>query len=341
LRRPENFRDYPSSNSKRKLLYIVYGKWLCKPPRTISTFIWITEKAMSALQEKLENTITEYKLLRQGAGFGTTRHKDDLCAKSVAFIVYGLLSEIETMYSLLIRKGTSLPRVYNKIGRLVFTSSSGKILKDEDIVSKFSNSSIDKGQQISEIIRHLIQNENYIVYGKWLCKPRENKTEKCEPIEKLFSQDKLKKYQVQPPRKLYNEFNKTCKKCHEQRFISSFRLYTQRAVKKEETCKVEIFLHLEWNKHYKVFGSWKCPNCEKRWTSAHTWISLQKYIDDSKELKKDDYYMQKCSGKQCRNLNTSIITNFEPLKRSDFVDKNPHREDLCAKCIAGHWCVKG
>ncbi|CAH1758878.1 7360_t:CDS:10 [Entrophospora sp. SA101] len=33
----------------------------------------------------------------------------------------------------------------------------------------------------------------------------------------------------------------------------------------QESPTVEIICHLAWNKHYRVFGNWKCLNCEKKW----------------------------------------------------------------------------
>lgn len=93
---------------------------------------------------------------------------------------------------------------------------------------------------------------------------------------------------------------------------------------------------------YRVFGEWRCANkknCGKRWKSAYTWISLQKYKDNVQvsELDKEkDYYQQEC--KACDNkINKIMKYEHLELRSSDDVVK-PHRSDLCAKCQAGASC---
>ncbi|PKK63657.1 hypothetical protein RhiirC2_132155 [Rhizophagus irregularis] len=85
---------------------------------------------------------------------------------------------------------------------------------------------------------------------------------------------------------------------------------------------MEIIRHLVWKNKYRVFGNWKCSNCQKRWRSAYTWISLQKFIEKIKE---------ECGG-------DGIILSYEPLVKSE--DNIKHRWDLCAKCQNGEICLE-
>ncbi|GBC31087.2 hypothetical protein GLOIN_2v1879451 [Rhizophagus irregularis DAOM 181602=DAOM 197198] len=119
----------------------------------------------------------------------------------------------------------------------------------------------EEQQQIIEIIRHLVNNNNYIVHGYWL----------------FF-------------------FWKRCEKCNKDdgtrkmNLITSFRLQCP-SYNSKGNPTIEITRHLEWNNHYRVFGNWKCLNCQNRWSSAYTWVSLQKFIEQ-KHLVQGDFFMQ-------------------------------------------------
>ncbi|CAI2180046.1 12747_t:CDS:10 [Funneliformis geosporum] len=191
--------------------------------------------------------------------------------------------------------------------------------------------------EITDIIRHLVQNKNYIIYGSWLC--RRGELERCDEWQ---SQKPLKKYLTETPK--INDFKKqNCEKCRNN-LISSFRLYKQQSKKldvipNDKKPNIEIFVNLTWNNHYRVFGDWKCQNCSNRWRSAHTYISLQKFIEKTpgKRLSQDHFYMQQCR----RCFNTSLILNYNPIVPNLGIYDNdkPHIIGLCAKCMSGKYCV--
>ncbi len=112
-----------------------------------------------------------------------------------------------------------------------------------------------------------------------------------------------------------------------------------------------IFSHLVWGKYYRVFGNWSCENCKNKWSSAWTFVSLEKFKHETKsddlepddlepddlELEPDDYINQKC--KKCNSQETKII-KYDPLKRSEEsgFNRKAHEQDLCAKCKTGATC---
>ncbi|KAF0488843.1 hypothetical protein F8M41_022166 [Gigaspora margarita] len=164
-----------------------------------------------------------------------------------------------------------------------------------------------KKDNITEIVRCLIQKDNYILYGKWR-HPQSYKNRYTDDF-----------------------FTKRCDICEHVIRFKSFLIKFPNVPHKE----LEIICHLEWNNHYKVFGNWKCQLCRRMWKSALTWISLRKYIEQipGKQLKKEDYYMQECNN--C-NGSRSIIMNYEKLELS--TSRGPHKSHLCAKCKSGSLC---
>ncbi|RIA92909.1 hypothetical protein C1645_763841 [Glomus cerebriforme] len=202
---------------------------------------------------------------------------------------------------------------------------------------------------VTEIIRYLTtKGDNYEVYGYWYCRqwrckhsPKcENKSQceyknECHERQFPFTRELLEEY-LTNPEKLHNSFKRRCIECNKTNMISSFRLYTpsqENSIVKELT--VEIICHLEWNKHYRVFGSWKCSHCRKKWKSAYTWISLQKFIEQipGMHLNQDNYFMQEC--KRCEKCDEcdndkNIILSYEPLVQSK--DNKEHVMESCAKC---------
>ncbi|GBB84086.1 hypothetical protein RclHR1_10710005 [Rhizophagus clarus] len=192
----------------------------------------------------------------------------------------------------------------------------------------------EEQQQIIDIIRHLIENNYYIVYGHWSCEMKHEWQIQYTNILETF-----RKY-LKIPRIIYSFFWKRCEECNKtngtgkMNLISSFRLPCPSNNSNKDST-VEIIRHLEWNNHYRVFGNWKCLNCQNRWRSAYTWISLKKFVE-KKHLVQGDFYMQEC--KKCKlNYNDScIISNYKPLELSE--SEKPHIRDLCAKCQHGATC---
>ncbi|PKY48454.1 hypothetical protein RhiirA4_445348 [Rhizophagus irregularis] len=190
----------------------------------------------------------------------------------------------------------------------------------------------EEQQQIIEIIRHLINNNNYIVHGYWLC-------EKKHEWEIQYTNDILRKY-LEIPRMMYSFFWKRCEKCNKDdetrkmNLITSFRLQCP-SYNSKKVFTIEIIRHLEWNNHYRVFGNWKCLNCQNRWSSAYTWISLQKFIEQ-KHLVQGDFFMQNCKKCKKNNNDNCTISNYKPLELSD--SEKPHIRKLCAKCQHGATC---
>lgn len=126
--------------------------------------------------------------------------------------------------------------------------------------------------------------------------------------------------------------------------------------------KVNCFLNpnndIKYGRH---FGKWKCLNCENKWRSAYTWLSITfcfnnknicsdkiyqeesnldskkiKWVFSGSKLKDNDFLLQKC--KKCTNNNVKVISysNLEVVSHIDIV--KPHRSDLCSKCLKGHPC---
>ncbi|CAB4376234.1 unnamed protein product [Rhizophagus irregularis] len=243
-------------------------------------------------------------------------------------------------------------------------------------------------EQIIEIVRNLVNNKSYIVYGYWFChqwkcehkKPLQCiSREKCEYRNKLddlqllysgkckhksqcqsvmecrnkfkrkwqtenncklewrkrYDQELLKKSLevISERRTGWLEFFQACENNHEN-LISSFLLYTSENSNKPD---LEIIRHLVWNHYYRVFGNWKCSRCQKKWRSAYTWISLQKFITKAtgKQCLKGDYVMQKCKERTCGNY--GIISSYKPLVRSE---SGEHKRHLCEKCKRGYECFE-
>ncbi|CAG8681934.1 hypothetical protein GLOIN_2v1879451 [Rhizophagus irregularis DAOM 181602=DAOM 197198] len=109
----------------------------------------------------------------------------------------------------------------------------------------------------------------------------------------------------------------------------------EREEQQQKDPTIEITRHLEWNNHYRVFGNWKCLNCQNRWSSAYTWVSLQKFIEQ-KHLVQGDFFMQNCKKCKKNNNDNCTISNYKPLELSD--SEKPHIRKLCAKCQHGATC---
>jgi hypothetical protein len=117
------------------------------------------------------------------------------------------------------------------------------------------------------------------------------------------------------------------------------------------------------------FALWKCLICEKRWTSAYSWISTKFCLQNTKTikvkskskqdtsseelwfsgaalaLKNQDFLLEKCNdcdskGKANKGNNVKIV-RYKKLIRSNPEELeiiSPHRQDLCAKCLKGVPC---
>ncbi|CAG8716377.1 hypothetical protein GLOIN_2v327476 [Rhizophagus irregularis DAOM 181602=DAOM 197198] len=159
---------------------------------------------------------------------------------------------------------------------------------------------------------------------------------------KQYDQELFKQYLEEIPKRFYwlGLFIRICDEHGDDRgnLISSFLLYNPKNSNGKPD--MEIIRHLVWKNKYRVFGNWKCSNCQKRWRSAYTWISLQKFIEKipGKRLNRfnDDYIIQKCKKEECGG--DGIILSYEPLVKSE--DNIKHRCDLCAKCQNGEICLE-
>ncbi|CAG8702314.1 25083_t:CDS:2, partial [Racocetra persica] len=199
--------------------------------------------------------------------------------------------------------------------------------------------------------------------NKWQC---QNK------LTLSYNQDELKAClkKVHQPNQLYSLFTQQCNECGKKSLISSFLLYTR----PQKTLKSEIVCHLVWAKakgdvFYRVFGRWSCNENEDHvWDSSYTWVSLQKFVDNS------------LTGYQAQNFSTNIQRvnfrktqtatkkyNFQNaqngLRRNDYAmikchlcwksasivswkrivgskDAPLHDRELCEKCRSGNVCVQ-
>ncbi|RUS29631.1 hypothetical protein BC938DRAFT_480429, partial [Jimgerdemannia flammicorona] len=111
--------------------------------------------------------------------------------------------------------------------------------------------------------------------------------------------------------------------------------------------EVEVFDHLiftteEGDRFYRLYGRWICTKCKKGWTSAWTYVRLEKYearISPKKLKKERDYFTQQC--KNCPKGNSvGFLKEYKHLKKSneDKDEKRPHLKDLCEKCKQGYYC---
>ncbi|CAG8469101.1 10010_t:CDS:2 [Funneliformis mosseae] len=81
-------------------------------------------------------------------------------------------------------------------------------------------------EQITEIVNHLLQNDDYIVFGNWSCQwPNKCRNEKGWRI--LYLRESLETYLKLPPILQHKFFIKPCKECKNESLISSFFLYDQ------------------------------------------------------------------------------------------------------------------
>ncbi|CAG8642730.1 1737_t:CDS:2, partial [Acaulospora morrowiae] len=190
-----------------------------------------------------------------------------------------------------------------------------------------------KGQKIFEIVRNLVGRDEY-VYGYWQC-------HKCKfEWTELYNQPSLQKCLKQTQENLYTNFNKVCQDCRKNSFITSFRLHTHSlSVNSRIVPITEIIVHLQWEKYYRVFGEWECPECQREWQSAYTWISLQRFIKKipGHQLTPENYCMQACKNNQCKKDSKSNIIFYKPL---DMGEGSEHKRKLCAKCLSGDFCVE-
>ncbi|CAG8436836.1 16030_t:CDS:10 [Funneliformis caledonium] len=194
-----------------------------------------------------------------------------------------------------------------------------------------------------------------------------------------YPQKSLETFLKLPPRIQHAFFTKPCEKCKNRSLITSFFLYDQPPRHSNSVPTIEIICHLEWNNHYRVISEWKCEPFSHKWHSSYTWISLRKYLEQTPAVyfSPNDFYKQKCFAcknfckekncvkmrKKCnackdkrercfecrdkrRNYtgckkcdHDGIILNYEPLVRS-YLNGTSHKEDICAKCIAGVRCIQ-
>ncbi|CAG8512587.1 8653_t:CDS:2 [Ambispora leptoticha] len=179
-------------------------------------------------------------------------------------------------------------------------------------------------------------------FTEWLRKKwRQGKKTKYIEWQKGYTTNELENFLEKTSEEMTVFFDEPCKKCHDSETISSFRLYLPFTLTTNEKPDLEIIVHLVWKNFYRVFGYWKCSNCDKTWCSAYTWISLEKYIYqiEGKELEANrDFCSQEC--KRCKRYSESemegYITRYEPLEYSE--DGSVHKERLCAKCQSGSHC---
>ncbi|POG66966.1 hypothetical protein GLOIN_2v327476 [Rhizophagus irregularis DAOM 181602=DAOM 197198] len=215
-------------------------------------------------------------------------------------------------------------------------------------------------RQIIEIIRHLAYNNSYRVHGYWICHQWQcgHRPQQCLSVRQCENKHKYVYYwnecnhnQKCPNRtecrKKYNlrqwQRENFCQREWQKQddggnLISSFLLYNSE--NSNENPDMEIIRHLVWNDKYRVFGNWGCSSCRKRWRSAYTWISLQKYIEKTpgKRLNRfnDDYIIQKCKKEECGD--DGIILGYEHLVLSE--DGVEHKRHLCAKCLNNETCLE-
>ena len=117
--------------------------------------------------------------------------------------------------------------------------------------------------------------------------------------------------------------------------------------------------------YIRTFALWKCIQCNKRWHSAYTWLTLN-FIINNKNLYKakrnqsnsisadrfkgpdlkggktfvitsDEYLKQHCKSCTNTNVNNQIIY-YSELRKGMVDTKERHRAELCAKCLNGYPC---
>jgi hypothetical protein len=112
------------------------------------------------------------------------------------------------------------------------------------------------------------------------------------------------------------------------------------------------------------FALWKCLNCEKRWSSAYSWISTKFCLQNTKtinvkskqkdslvelwydgaNLKSQDFLLEKC--KDCDSKDKTKGNKVKILRYKKLIFKDPegsdtiahHKRELCAKCLSGDFC---
>lgn len=145
------------------------------------------------------------------------------------------------------------------------------------------------------------------------------------------------------------------------RFYSTNEKNPSKKIKFIKPSSDNCFLDKDTNIEYvKTYGKWKCLNCENKWYSAYSWLSLifcnknknicrdNIYQEESKskkiklvfsgsKLKDKDFLLQEC--KKCNNNKVKIISysNLEGGYGDKYI---PHRSDLCFKCKKGFPCKK-
>ncbi|GES74405.1 hypothetical protein GLOIN_2v327476 [Rhizophagus clarus] len=217
----------------------------------------------------------------------------------------------------------------------------------------------EEKEQIIDIISLLANNENiYRVYGYWIChqweckhRPRQCKSAReCEDIYKrqIYRNGCKHNPQCQNEIKCREKYNirqwqrdNICQREWRKQYDQElFKKYLEVASKRSQENSngkpdMEIICHLVWKDKYRVFGNWRCSNCQKRWRSAYTWISLQKYIEKTPGNRLNgDYSEQKCMEEECGS--NGIIVSYESLVKSE--DGTEHKRHLCAKCQSGQYC---
>ncbi|CAG8815795.1 5017_t:CDS:1, partial [Cetraspora pellucida] len=93
---------------------------------------------------------------------------------------------------------------------------------------------------------------------------------------------------------------------------------------------------IENQKWHRVFGEWKCTNCQAHWKSGYVWILLEKFnckANASNLVKTQDYFCQSCKKHNC-NSKLGKLIRWKLLSKSSTMNDLPHLPDLCAKCKA-------
>jgi len=214
-------------------------------------------------------------------------------------------------------------------------------------------------KKITEIVTHLLRNNEFIVFGNWSCHNWPSLCNNEDEWQIRLSRESLQRYLTLTPENKYNFFVRSCEECEEENLVSSFFLYKQQQqIYLNKEPNVEIIRHLVWNNHYRVFAGWRCQclQHQHRWNSSYTWLSLQKFIEKSpvRNLNPSDYYTQECYDcraicSQCKNKPKEergckkcdykgAVVKYDKLQLSE--GGKPHKRWLCAKCQGGAICVR-
>ncbi|RIA92310.1 hypothetical protein C1645_736474 [Glomus cerebriforme] len=196
-----------------------------------------------------------------------------------------------------------------------------------------SESGTNETEEVTEPVIHdklITKNVWYFVFGEWSCLECGKKwNHKRTKIKLSKYKDGINADDLRDSERVGQE----CRKCSSKN--SKLDKYTPLSSEDiKPPVHENLIVECKEDKWYRVFGTWDCgrEDCDnKRWTSAHTYILLSKYMAEvpAADLICDsDYWGQDCTDGGFGGT----LSEYRPLRRGNSRFKPKHKSTHCHKC---------